>query len=834
MKKTILVGLLLLIPFSFAYTGTTTYYDAGYVNITPSFLDVNGVLACLQDGSGCPAGASGFSCTGGNSTHVNVTNSTSSQTCTMVALNPGGGGSPGGSDTQIQFNDGGSFGGNANFTFNKTTGQLVMGGGTGTYPAYGFDSLDNTGMYWDSHLRLRSATGDQIVMMPAGASFVFDVNSAYWISGGAAQLSRTGDLPYGLYADSGTGFSHPDGDQVGLRVDGVDVLVAGDDAFDEAVLITPDAATDIGLTVQGVASQSANLQEWQNSSGGVLSYIDSLGQPSFNGGDVIIASGNPAVGLVRIAGDAETGMGVSIENAATSPTASYGTFRFANPENADNTWTTMEFASGSVGGQNSGIFGLQYTDASNNYGEFSFWLRDASGMAERLRLAPTTEFKPDGTNTVLTISDSSDEAVLITPDVATDIGLTVQGAASQSANLTEWQNSSGSALAYVPASADDFCLADGTCLSTAGGGTPGGSDTQIQFNDGGSFGGNANFTFNATAQQVRFPDGDVTTPSIANDDGTSGLFFNGDSTRISYAGTQYLTTRTSPNGIATGTSIHFLPGLNAGIVWSEDTDTSIKSNDADKIDFTVGGSEVVSFGDSAYDEAVLINPATSTDIGLTVQGAASQSANLQEWQDSSGTVLASLKENNGGVLTLSSSGASGYLLNVQSSNNGASGAKIYSIGQPLYVYNAYAVGSGYDGIVSTFGRTGSQTTSAAVGLTAHNSYSLEDTSGTDYQIVQNAWTWNNATSTARRGKMQWKLLNTSNDFETAVEFSRELGGHKVNIIGAGTQTANLTEWQNSSGTVLVAVQPSGNITMKSPDDSYWNCGVDNSGTFSCS
>lgn len=41
-----------------------------------------------------------------------------------------GGGSPGGSDTQVQFNDGGSaFGGNANFIYDKTTGKFIAGDG---------------------------------------------------------------------------------------------------------------------------------------------------------------------------------------------------------------------------------------------------------------------------------------------------------------------------------------------------------------------------------------------------------------------------------------------------------------------------------------------------------------------------------------------------------------------------------------------------------------------------------------------------------------------------------------------------------------------------------
>ena len=40
----------------------------------------------------------------------------------------GGGGTPGGSDTQVQYNDGGSFGGNAGLTFDDATSKLTVGG----------------------------------------------------------------------------------------------------------------------------------------------------------------------------------------------------------------------------------------------------------------------------------------------------------------------------------------------------------------------------------------------------------------------------------------------------------------------------------------------------------------------------------------------------------------------------------------------------------------------------------------------------------------------------------------------------------------------------------
>ena len=44
-----------------------------------------------------------------------------------------------------------------------------------------------------------------------------------------------------------------------------------------------------------------------------------------------------------------------------------------------------------------------------------------------------------------------------------------------------------------------------TVTSSGGGGTPGGSNTQVQFNDGGSFGGDSTFTFNKTSNVLSVP-----------------------------------------------------------------------------------------------------------------------------------------------------------------------------------------------------------------------------------------------------------------------------------------------------------------------------------------
>lgn len=58
----------------------------------------------------------------------NITLTTNASTDTLTIAASGGGGNPGGSDTQVQFNDSGSFGGDAGLVFNKTTNALTVAG----------------------------------------------------------------------------------------------------------------------------------------------------------------------------------------------------------------------------------------------------------------------------------------------------------------------------------------------------------------------------------------------------------------------------------------------------------------------------------------------------------------------------------------------------------------------------------------------------------------------------------------------------------------------------------------------------------------------------------
>jgi hypothetical protein len=115
----------------------------GYPITIDGTMTVDGILIDVNDnGNGGGGGGTAtalnanianVSISGGSSGYYLQTNG--SGTLTWAAGGGGGNGSPGGSTTQVQFNDAGSFAGNTGFTFNKTTGiftsPYLTGNGNG-------------------------------------------------------------------------------------------------------------------------------------------------------------------------------------------------------------------------------------------------------------------------------------------------------------------------------------------------------------------------------------------------------------------------------------------------------------------------------------------------------------------------------------------------------------------------------------------------------------------------------------------------------------------------------------------------------------------------------
>ena len=105
----------------------------GYPITIDGTMTVDGILIDVNDNRNSSSGTAtalnaniaNVSISGGSAGYYLQTDGVGTLTW---AAGAGGGGSPGGSNTQIQFNDAGSFGGNSGLTFNKTTGLLSITG----------------------------------------------------------------------------------------------------------------------------------------------------------------------------------------------------------------------------------------------------------------------------------------------------------------------------------------------------------------------------------------------------------------------------------------------------------------------------------------------------------------------------------------------------------------------------------------------------------------------------------------------------------------------------------------------------------------------------------
>jgi len=114
-----------------AASGVTSF-SAGTTGFTPNtattgVVTLAGTLAIANGGTGQTTAGAAFNALAPSQTGNNGKYLTTDGTNTSWAT-VSGGGSPGGSDTQVQFNDSSSFGGDSDFTWNKTTNILTIAG----------------------------------------------------------------------------------------------------------------------------------------------------------------------------------------------------------------------------------------------------------------------------------------------------------------------------------------------------------------------------------------------------------------------------------------------------------------------------------------------------------------------------------------------------------------------------------------------------------------------------------------------------------------------------------------------------------------------------------
>ena len=187
-------------------------------------------------------------------------------------LGIGGSGSPGGSDTQVQFNDGGSFAGNAGLTFNKTAGSLTVAGDVSGSPIMLVDNDQSSAGHVMKLTTDGTGNGTNVLDMESASSTIFraradgrfgfgpdgvDSMGAGTFVVGIDNSSHTADIAISQrlqhLGDSNTYMDFPAADQLKFVVGDVDILhVTEDDSQDKIVF--NEGGADVDFRVESSAN----------------------------------------------------------------------------------------------------------------------------------------------------------------------------------------------------------------------------------------------------------------------------------------------------------------------------------------------------------------------------------------------------------------------------------------------------------------------------------------------------------------------------------------------------------------------------------------------------
>ncbi len=296
-------------------------------------------------------------------------------------------------------------------------------------------------------------------------------------------------------------------------------------------IIQSSLSTVIPLVVKGAASQSANLQEWQDSAGNLLGRITSTGVTSFYGGsnifpgDVRAGTSSYLTAALSVASRVATESGLVVRGFASQ------TANLQEWQNSSGTVLASISSNGTVYMGSTGSANIAtFYNGTNGYGAGN--------------IAYNGTFNINGANIGFPYT-SSGAVLAVNATHAGAVPLTSRAYASQTADLTQWQNSSGAILARITA--------------------------------GGVIG---------TTQNI-------------------------------YANRYYY----SSNGTDTGTSISFIDGANGGGLNIRNIDLGTPNAGFDNV------------------------------VPLTISGNINQTANLQNWKNSAGTVLAKV-DSTGAMFTV--------------------------------------------------------------------------------------------------------------------------------------------------------------------------------------
>ncbi len=175
------------------------------LSFTPDAINMSiyaGGLSAVA--SGLNANIANVHIYGGTNGYVLQTDGVGNLTWTAQTGGGGGNGSPGGSNSQVQFNNAGSFGGNSGFTFNSTTGNLNVPNNIIATTLIGNVANANYSNYSGTATSANTIAGANVTGTVANATYAITAGTAYSVAG----ANVTGTVANATYAiTAGTAYS---------------------------------------------------------------------------------------------------------------------------------------------------------------------------------------------------------------------------------------------------------------------------------------------------------------------------------------------------------------------------------------------------------------------------------------------------------------------------------------------------------------------------------------------------------------------------------------------------------------------------------------------------
>jgi len=749
-------------------------------------------------------------------------------------------------------------------------GQLSVGSGTSnylsTYDAYGNITSRTAGTNYSANISVLTGATGYIGMVIRGQSGQ-TANLQEWQNNSGSVITKVGS--------SG-------GIDTTVQLSARSALTAGTDNYLSASLsVIPLNASVVGQVIRGFASQTANLQEWQNSSGTVLSNITSFGGARLY--DLGIKGGPEGIGWVYFGNDNTSTKNVVVRGFA-SQTAnlqewqnSAGTALTSVSPTGKLTITNTSASAalfevlGAGGGQfvisqNAGIStngGFQSIGAASYFGGYGgasnvvLYVGGASGQTGDLQrwtnFAGTTLAKISSAGRLVVADDgevSSSQILtsiaspsITTTSTANNYGLTISGSNASTGSNVGMSFSAWGSLGFngvaVPGAAVWFTR------------TGGFSQGYLSFltRTGGA-------QTSPLAERMRV--GETGTITIAGfTDSSIGLIIKGAASQTAdlqqwqnSAGTVLAKVNATGQFIAVGDNLNNFQSIGTSSTLYNGFTVTTNTNAANYVMGTAGASETAfSVANSFYiydgiagvmrlrinpsglvginavpTSQLQINNATAANVGLIVKGAASQSANLQEWQNIAGTVVASVSSGGGGTFnaltltsgngTFTSPGWSGF--GTFGPSGGTSGVTLGI--SPYIATNTALVVRGFASQTanlqewqnSAFTMLGSLSANGQLYVYENaasgtgNALDINQGSGARRMIFGSGGL--NTNSTATIGSGVW---NGIAQLETYSGATSRVG---LLVRGIASQTADLQQWQNNAGTVLTNISSTGKLT----------------------